>query len=151
MVCALHEFLSSPHNSGASAVSLFATVELVPGDPILGLTEAYNADARPGKVNLGVGIYYDEQGRIPLLDAVRKVEQALAAESKPRGYLPIDGLPAYTLATQKLLFGAQSPLLEAGRVATAQTIGGSGALRVGADFLKRTLPQARIAISTPSR
>ena len=131
-------------------MSLFATVELVPGDPILGLTEAYNADTRPGKVNLGVGIYYDEQGRIPLLDAVRKVEQALAAESKPRGYLPIDGLPAYTLATQKLLFGAHSELLEAGRVATSQTVGGSGALRIGADFLKRALPNARIAISNPS-
>ena len=73
MVCALHETLPFPHNSGASAVSLFATVELVPGDPILGLTEAYNADTRPGKVNLGVGIYFDEQGRIPLLDSVRKV------------------------------------------------------------------------------
>ena len=131
-------------------MSLFATVELVPGDPILGLTEAYNADTRPGKVNLGVGIYYDEQGRIPLLESVRKVEQALAAEAKPRGYIPIDGLPAYTLATQKLLFGAQSPLLEAGRVATSQTVGGSGALRIGADFLKRALPNARIAISNPS-
>ena len=131
-------------------MSLFATVELVPGDPILGLTEAYNADTRPGKVNLGVGIYYDEQGRIPLLDSVRKVEQALATEAKPRGYLPIDGLPAYTLATQKLLFGAQSELLQAGRVATAQTVGGSGALRIGADFLKRALPRARIAISNPS-
>ena len=75
-------------------MSLFAAVQLVPGDPILGLTEAYNADTRPGKVNLGVGIYYDEQGRIPLLDSVSKVEQALAAEAKPRGYLPIDGLPA---------------------------------------------------------
>ena len=131
-------------------MSLFATVELVPGDPILGLTEAYNADTRPGKVNLGVGIYYDEQGCIPLLDSVRKVEQALAAEAKPRGYLPIDGLPAYTLATQKLLFGAQSELLEAGRVVTSQTVGGSGALRIGADFLKRALPNARIAISNPS-
>ena len=131
-------------------MSLFATVELVPGDPILGLTEAYNADTRPGKVNLGVGIYYDEQGRIPLLNTVRKVEQSLAAEAKPRGYVPIDGLPAYTLATQKLLFGAQSPLLEAGRVATSQTVGGSGALRIGADFLKRALPQAKIAISNPS-
>ena len=131
-------------------MSLFATVELVPGDPILGLTEAYNADTRPGKVNLGVGIYYDEQGRIPSLDSVRKVEQALAAETKPRGYLPIDGLPAYTLATQKLLFGAQSELLEAGRVVTSQTVGGSGALRIGADFLKRALPNARIAISNPS-
>ena len=111
-------------------MSFFSRVELVPGDPILGLTEAYNADTRPGKVNLGVGIYYDEQGRIPLLNTVRKVEQSLAAEAKPRGYVPIDGLPAYTLATQKLLFGAQSPLLEAGRVATSQTVGGSGALRI---------------------
>lgn len=131
-------------------MSLFASIELVPGDPILGLTEAYNADNRPGKVNLGVGIYYDEQGRIPLLDTVRRVEQALASEAKPRGYLPIDGLPAYNLATQKLLFGADSAALAAGRVATSQTIGGSGALRIGADFLKRSLPRARIAISRPS-
>lgn len=131
-------------------MSLFASVELVPGDPILGMTEAYNADPRPGKVNLGVGIYYDEQGRIPLLDTVREIEQALAAEAKPRGYLPIDGLPGYNLATQKLLFGAGSAALEAGRVVTAQTIGGSGALRIGADFLKRALPQAKIAISSPS-
>ena len=131
-------------------MSLFASVELVPGDPILGLTDAYNADSRPGKVNLGVGIYYDEQGRIPLLDCVREVEQKLAADAKPRGYLPIDGLAAYNLATQKLLFGADSALLDAGRVATSQTVGGSGALRIGADFLKRALPQAKIAISTPS-
>ena len=131
-------------------MSLFASVELVPGDPILGLTEAYNADTRPGKVNLGVGIYYDEQGRIPLLDTVREVEQALAAEAKPRGYVPIDGLPAYNQATQKLVFGADSAILAAGRVVTAQTIGGSGALRIGADFLKRALPDAKIAISNPS-
>jgi len=123
---------------------------MTPGDPILGLTEAYLADTRPGKVNLGVGIYYDEQGRIPLLRAVREVEQALAQEAKPRGYLPIDGLPAYTQATQKLVFGAESPLLEAGRVATSQTIGGSGALRVGADLLKKVLPKAKVAISNPS-
>jgi aromatic-amino-acid transaminase len=140
----------SPSSTGHTAVSLFASVELVPGDPILGMTEAYNADSRPGKVNLGVGIYYDEQGRIPLLDSVREIEQALAADAKPRGYLPIDGLPGYNLATQKLLFGAGSTALEAGRVVTAQTIGGSGALRIGADFLKRALPQAKIAISNPS-
>lgn len=140
----------SPSPTGHTAVSLFASVELVPGDPILGMTEAYNADSRPGKVNLGVGIYYDEQGRIPLLDSVREIEQALAADAKPRGYLPIDGLPGYNLATQKLLFGAGSTALEAGRVVTAQTIGGSGALRIGADFLKRALPQAKIAISNPS-
>jgi aromatic-amino-acid transaminase len=131
-------------------VSHFASVEMTPGDPILGLTEAYVADSRPGKVNLGVGIYYDEQGRIPLLRAVREVEEALAREGKPRGYLPIDGLPAYTRATQKLVFGADSPLLAAGRVATSQTIGGSGALRVGADLLRKALPQAKVAISRPS-
>ncbi len=123
---------------------------MAPGDPILGLTEAYVADTRPDKVNLGVGIYYDEQGRIPLLDTVREVEQSLAARGLPRGYIPIDGLPAYTKATQQLLFGADSALLEAGRVATSQTIGGSGALRVGADLLKRVLPTAKIAISNPS-
>jgi aromatic-amino-acid transaminase len=131
-------------------VSHFANVEMAPGDPILGLTEAYLADKRPQKVNLGVGIYVDEQGHIPLLRAVREVEQALAAQAKPRGYLPIDGLAAYDLLTQELLFGDDSPLLEAGRVATAQTIGGSGALRVGADLLKKVLPRARIAISSPS-
>ena len=140
----------SPPLHPSNAVSSFASVEQVPGDPILGLTEAYNADTRPGKVNLGVGIYYDEQGRIPLLKAVAKVEQALALEAKPRGYLPIDGLAAYDSATQKLVFGADSALLAAGRVATSQTIGGSGALRVGADFLKSVLPKAKIAISNPS-
>jgi len=123
---------------------------MTPGDPILGLTEAYLADPRAGKVNLGVGIYYDEQGRIPLMRAVREVEQALALEAKPRGYLPIDGLPTYNIATQKLVFGEDSPLLAAGRVATSQTIGGSGALRIGADLLKKVLPKAKVAISSPS-
>ena len=134
----------------STAVSFFANVELVPGDPILGLTEAYNADSRPTKVNLGVGIYYDESGRIPLLRAVNKIEQQLAGEAKPRGYLPIDGLPAYTQATRELVFGKESPLLAAGRVATSQTVGGSGALRVGADLLHKLLPHATIAISNPS-
>lgn len=130
--------------------SFFANVELLPGDPILGLTEAYHADPRTTKVNLGVGIYYDEAGRIPVLDAVREVEQRLAAEAKPRGYLPIDGMPDYTKATRELLFGKDSSLLAAGRVATTQTIGGSGALRTGADLLKQSLPHATIAISNPS-
>ncbi len=134
----------------STAVSFFANVELVPGDPILGLTEAYNADSRSTKVNLGVGIYYDESGRIPLLRAVKQIEQQLADEAKPRGYLPIDGLPAYNQATRELVFGKDSPLLAAGRVATSQTIGGSGALRVGADLLHRLLPHATIAISNPS-
>ncbi len=131
-------------------MSFFSNVELVPGDPILGLTEAYNADSRSTKVNLGVGIYYDEQGRIPLLKAVQQVEQSLSASARPRGYLPIDGLPAYTQATRELLFGKDSPLLAAGRVATTQTVGGSGALRVGAELLRKVLPHATLALSNPS-
>jgi aromatic-amino-acid transaminase len=132
-------------------VSFFASVEMAPGDPILGLTETYLADQRPGKINLGVGIYIDDQGRIPLLPTVREVEQALVVAGKPRGYLPIDGLAAYNRLTQQLLFGAESSLLAAGRVATAQTIGGSAALRVAADLLKQVAGAgAKIAISNPS-
>lgn len=132
-------------------MSYFASVEMAPGDPILGLTETYVADPRPGKINLGVGIYVDEQGRIPLLSTVHEVEQALAAAAKPRGYLPIDGLAAYNRLTQQLVFGEQSPLLAAGRVATAQTIGGSAALRVAADLLKQVAgAKAKVAISSPS-
>ncbi len=132
-------------------MSFFASVEMAPGDPILGLTETYLADPRPGKINLGVGIYVDEQGRIPLLPTVHEVEQALAAAAKPRGYLPIDGMAAYNQLTQKLVFGEESPLLAASRVATAQTIGGSAALRVGADLLKQVAgANAKVAISNPS-
>ncbi len=132
-------------------MSLFASVEMAPGDPILGLTEAFVADPRPNKVNLGVGIYTDEQGRVPVFKAVQQVEQALARDTQPRGYLPIDGLPAYNRLSQQLLFGEGSSLLEAGRVATAQTIGGSGALRVAADLLKQVGSiHAKIAISNPS-
>jgi len=132
-------------------MSLFASVEMAPGDPILGLTESFIADPRTNKVNLGVGIYTDEQGRVPVLKAVQQVEQALARDTQPRGYLPIDGLPAYNKLSQQLLFGEGSPLLEAGRVATAQTIGGSGALRVAADLLRQVAGiNAKIAISNPS-
>ncbi len=124
---------------------------MAPGDPILGLTETYLADTRAGKINLGVGIYVDEQGKIPLMRAVHEVEQTMVAAAKPRGYLPIDGLPAYVQLTQNLVFGADSPLLEAGRVATAQTIGGSAALRVAADLLKQVAGSgAKVAISNPS-
>jgi aromatic-amino-acid transaminase len=134
-----------------TAVSLFASVEMAPGDPILGLVEIYKADPRPEKINLGIGIYLDEAGRIPLLETVREVEQALALAAAPRNYLPIDGLPAYVRLTQQLLFGAEAPVLSAGRVATAQTIGGSAALRVGADVLRQTLGEgAQVAISQPS-
>lgn len=131
-------------------MSIFANVELVPGDPILGLTDAFRADPRPTKVNLGVGIYYDEEGRIPVMGAVQQVERTLAEQSPARGYLPIDGMPDYRSATRELLFGADSPLISEGRASTTQTIGGSGALRVGADLLRHALPFARVAISTPS-
>ena len=131
-------------------MSVFAYVQQVPGDPILGLTEAYNADSRATKVNLGVGIYYDEQGRIPLLQAVRRIEEQLTAAGRPRGYLPIDGLATYTNATRELVFGKESELVAAGRVATTQTIGGSGALRVGAELLAQTLLHATVAISNPN-
>jgi aromatic-amino-acid transaminase len=132
-------------------VSFFASVEMAPGDPILGLTETFMADQRPGKINLGVGIYVDEQGRIPLLPTVREVELAMVQAGKPRGYLPIDGLATYNNLTRQLLFGTDSPLLAAGRVATAQTIGGSAALRVAADLLRQVAgPGAKIAISNPS-
>ena len=132
-------------------MSFFAPVEMAPGDPILGLTETYLADPRPHKINLGVGVYVDEHGRIPLLPTVHEVELALAAAATPRGYLPIDGLAAYNRLTQQLVFGAGSPLLAAGRVATAQTIGGSAALRVAADLLKQVAgAKAKVAISNPS-
>jgi len=130
--------------------SLFAAVELAPRDPILGLTEQFNADTRSNKVNLGVGVYYNDEGRIPLLKAVRKAEQARIDAAAARGYLPIEGLAGYNRAVQELLLGADSPLIAAGRVLTAQSLGGTGALKIGADFLKRLVPQAKVAISDPS-
>ncbi|HEV3426642.1 MAG TPA: amino acid aminotransferase [Paraburkholderia sp.] len=131
-------------------MSLFSAVELAPRDPILGLNEAYNADARATKVNLGVGVYTNEEGKIPLLRAVREAEKARVEAGLPRGYLPIEGIAAYDAAVQKLLLGDDSPLIAAGRVVTAQALGGTGALKIGADFLKRVNPAAKVAISDPS-
>lgn len=131
-------------------MSLFSAVEMAPRDPILGLTEAFNADTRPTKVNLGVGVYYNEEGRIPLLRAVEEAEKARIAAHAPRGYLPIEGIGAYDQAVQKLLFGNDAALLADSRVVTAQALGGTGALKIGADFLKRLLPDAAVAISDPS-
>lgn len=130
--------------------SLFAAVELAPRDPILGLNEAFAADPRPQKVNLGVGVYYDEEGRIPLLASVKTAEEARVRQAKPRGYQPIEGPAAYTGAVQRLLFGADSPLLAEGRVVTAQGLGGTGALRIGGDLLRRIVPEATVYISDPS-
>ncbi|OLU32707.1 aromatic amino acid aminotransferase [Pseudomonas sp. PA15(2017)] len=131
-------------------MSLFSAVEMAPRDPILGLNEAFNADKRPDKVNLGVGVYTNEEGRIPLLRAVVEAEATLIAARAPRGYLPIEGIAAYDQAVQKLLLGNDSPLIQQGRVITTQAIGGTGALKTGADFLKRLLPDATVAISDPS-
>jgi len=123
---------------------------MAPKDPILGVTETFNADKNPHKVNLGVGIYYDDNGKVPLLECVRRAEMQLAEKSAPRGYLPIDGLPAYDRAVRELVFGADSAALKEDRVITVQTLGGTGGLKIGADFLRRLLPQSEIWISDPS-
>jgi aromatic-amino-acid transaminase len=130
--------------------SPFVDVPLAPADPILGLTEAFQADPNPKKVNLGVGVYQDDHGKIPVLSVVREAERRWHEKEDSKTYLPIDGVPAYRKEVQALLFGAQSPLIAEGRVVTAQAVGGTGALRVGADFLKRFLPKSELFLSAPS-
>ncbi|MEX8520907.1 MAG: aromatic amino acid transaminase [Leptothrix sp. (in: b-proteobacteria)] len=131
-------------------MSLFSSVEMAPRDPILGLNEQFGADSNPAKVNLGVGVYYDDNGKLPLLACVRAAEAQMMAEPKPRGYLPIDGIAAYDKAVQGLVFGASSEVVTGGRVATVQAIGGTGGLKIGADFLKKVNPNATVLISDPS-
>jgi aromatic-amino-acid transaminase len=130
--------------------SLFAAVDMAPRDPILGLNEQFNADPHPGKVNLGVGVYYDDDGKLPLLKCVAQAERQMVEAPKARGYLPIDGIAAYDEAVQGLVFGADSDAVKAARVATVQAVGGTGGLKVGADFLKRISPAAKVLISDPS-
>jgi aromatic-amino-acid transaminase len=129
---------------------VFSAVELAPRDPILGINEAFAADTRPNKVNLGVGVYYDENGKLPLLQAVKEAENARVAQGLPRGYLPIEGVPLYNQAVQGLLFGKDSPIVANSRAATFEALGGTGGLKIGADFLKRLLPNADVVISDPS-
>ncbi|MGI4814254.1 MAG: amino acid aminotransferase [Janthinobacterium lividum] len=131
-------------------MSLFSAVELAPRDPILGLTESFNADPRGTKVNLGVGVYTDEQGKIPLLRAVREAERRRVEAAAPRGYLPIDGLGSYDSAVQQLLLGKDSTLIAEKRLLTVQALGGTGGLKLGADYLRRLNPSAKVAISDPS-
>ena len=132
-------------------MSLFASVSMAPRDPILGLTEQFAADTRPDKVNLGVGVYLDEEGRLPLLGCVAAAEQQLLAAAKPHGYLPIDGIAAYDQAVRHMVFGGPShPAVKAGRIATVQAVGGTGGLKIGADFLRRHGPAAKVLISDPS-
>jgi aromatic-amino-acid transaminase len=131
-------------------MSLFTAVEMAPRDPILGLNEQFNADTNPNKVNLGVGVYYDDEGKLPLLQCVRTAEKQMMETPKARGYLPIDGIAAYDSAVQSLVFGAESEAVKSRRVATVQALGGTGGLKIGADFLKRVNPGAKVLISDPS-
>jgi aromatic-amino-acid transaminase len=134
--------------------SLFAAVDMAPRDPILGLNEQYNADPNPAKVNLGVGVYFDESGKLPLLKCVAAAEKLIFETLKPHGYLPIDGIAAYDKAVQGLVFGAESAAVKDGRVATVQALGGTGGLKIGADFLQHLASRAgtspKVLISDPS-
>ena len=136
--------------SASLSASLFSAIEMAPRDPILGITEAFNADTNPAKINLGVGVYYDDHGKVPLLSCVRQAEAILMEQLAPRTYLPIDGLAAYDKAVQELVFGAGSAVIQAKRAITVQAIGGTGALKIGADFLQRFAPGAAVYISDPS-
>jgi aspartate aminotransferase/aromatic-amino-acid transaminase len=129
---------------------MFESIELAPPDAILGLTEAFKKDARPEKINLGVGIYMDENNQTPILQSVKRAEERLLSDEKSKSYLPIPGSPAYGAAVQQLIFGADHDIVARKRAVTAHTPGGTGALRVAADFIKKTLPRARIWISAPT-
>jgi aromatic-amino-acid transaminase len=131
-------------------MSMFSAVEMAPRDPILGLNEQFNADTNPNKVNLGVGVYFDDNGKLPLLQCVQAAEKAMMDKPTARGYLPIDGIAAYDAAVKSLVFGADSEPVKSGRVATVQGIGGTGGLKIGADFLKKLNPGAKVLISDPS-
>ena len=130
--------------------SPFSEIPLAPADPILGLTDAFQADKNPKKVNLGVGVYQDGSGKVPVLSVVREAEKLWYEKEDSKSYLPIDGVPAYRKEVQELLLGRDSQLVAAGRTVTAQALGGTGALKVGADFLRRFLPGSDVYISSPS-
>src|SRR5690349_5313918 len=130
--------------------SPFAQIAQAPPDPILGLTEAFNADSNPNKVNLGVGVFQDDSGKVPLLKVVREAEERWLAKEDTKSYLPIDGVAAYNKQVQALLFGTDSNVVNEGRSVTAQGLGGTGALKVGSDFLRRFFPDSKVWISSPS-
>jgi aromatic-amino-acid transaminase len=132
--------MNAPHSP-----SLLAQVPMAPGDPILGITEQYVADKNPKKVNLGVGVYYDDAGKVPLLECIRRAESERVKAASPWSYLPIDGLAAYDRGVQQLVFGAENK-----SIVTVQALGGTGGLKIGADFLKRVSPSAEAWISEPS-
>ncbi len=131
-------------------MTMFAHVEPFGGDPILSLNEDFQKDPRPGKINLSIGIYFDDAGRIPVLESVRRAEQQVVARDAPKPYLPIEGAANFRAAVQALLFGADHESVQSGRVATIQSIGSSGGLKVGADFIARWLPGSAVWVSEPS-
>lgn len=129
---------------------MFQSIEAAPVDPILGLTDAYKEDPNPKKINLGVGVYQDEQGVTPVLDSVLEATRRVTATEKTKSYLPIPGAPEYGAAVQRLMFGEGSEVVESGRAVTAHTPGGTGALRVVGDFLKQNLPDATLWLTDPT-
>jgi len=137
--------MNAPHSP-----SPLAAVEMAPKDPILGVTEAYVADQNPKKVNLGVGVYTDDDGKVPVLECVKRVEAERAKSGAPKSYLPIDGMAAYDRAVQELVFGKESQKVKAKHIVTVQALGGTGGLKIGADFLRILNPRATVWISDPS-
>ena len=129
---------------------MFEHVDAYAGDPILSLNEAFQKDPRAGKINLSIGIYFDNDGRIPMLPSVRAAELAVVEAAGPRPYLPMEGAANFRSAVQALLFGADHPAIQAGRIATIQGVGSSGGLKVGADLLKRYFPDSKIYLSDPT-
>jgi aromatic-amino-acid transaminase len=132
------------------AHSHFSEIPLAPADPILGVTEAFKADSSPSKVNLGVGIYQDANGKMPILNTVKLATAKLIATEDTKAYTPVEGVLSYIAAVQELLFGKDSAVLKDKRVATVQTAGGSGGLKIGFDFLNRFFPDSTVYISDPS-
>jgi aromatic-amino-acid transaminase len=130
--------------------SVFNAIEMAPRDPTIGVTEMFNADKNPNKINLGVGVYSDEHGKVPLLKCVQQAETIMMQKITPRTYLPIDGLALYSKAVQELVFGADSAVIQQKRAVTVQSIGGTGALKLGADFLQRFSPASQVWISDPT-
>nr|WP_315467064.1 amino acid aminotransferase [uncultured Undibacterium sp.] len=129
---------------------MFQHVEAYAGDPILSLNEAFGKDTRPNKINLSIGIYFDDNGKIPMLPSVRAAELKVVEAAGARPYLPMEGAANFRTAVQHLLFGADRPAVKEGRVVTLQTVGSSGGLKVGADFVKRYFPETTMLVSDPT-
>ncbi|MEO8154501.1 MAG: amino acid aminotransferase [Rhizobacter sp.] len=129
---------------------MFEHVDAYAGDPILTLNESFGKDPRPHKINLSIGIYFDDAGKLPVMNAVRTAESAMLQTIGARPYQPMEGAPNYRQAVQHLLFGADHEAVKSGRIATVQTLGGSGGLKIGGDFLKRYFPQSKVWVSDPT-